>query len=91
MLMSDEDAARARLLAYYEQKGREMLERAEEVRSMLPGIEDRAKRTRLAIELTFYRDLCSARLCWSDCKLFSAPRNIKTYASGEGRGQAARA
>jgi hypothetical protein len=52
MSMSDEDAARARLLAYYEQKERESLERAEELRSTLPGVQDKAKRTRLAIELT---------------------------------------
>jgi hypothetical protein len=52
MSMSDEDARQARLLAYYEQKKRESLERAEELRSALPGIPDEAKRKRTTMEVT---------------------------------------
>jgi hypothetical protein len=40
------------LLAYYEQKERELLERGEELRGTLPGIPDEAKRARMTIEVT---------------------------------------
>jgi hypothetical protein len=50
--MSDEDAARARLLAYYEQKERELLERAKKLSETLPGIADEVKRKRTASEVS---------------------------------------
>jgi hypothetical protein len=49
--MSHEDAARARLLAYYEQKEREFLERVEELRARLSDAPDEATPGLLAREV----------------------------------------
>ncbi len=49
--MSQEEAARARLIAHYEQKARETQERAERIRRSMTDLPDEAERVRARIQL----------------------------------------